>query len=581
MRLSRDYFFTLRENVKDEDSVSGNLLVRTGMIKKSSSGIYMILPLGLRVFRKVENIIREEMNAIHSMELSMPALIPEEVYIDSGRREAFGKGMFSLNDRFEKPFVLGPTHEELFANAARMSIKSYKDLPASLYQIQTKYRDEPRARYGLIRLREFMMKDSYTFDRNLAGLDHAYNLMFEAYKRIFDRMCIYYKIVTADTGVMGGLLSEEFQALSDIGEDILVMQKDSDYAQNREVANCLIEGEMPEGEILEPYTLETPGARTIEQVTEYFNRSPKDFVKTLIFNIDGKLYALLVRGDHDVNTTKVAKLLGANSVELGTPEEVFEATNAPVGYAGPIGLKVPIIMDQQITVMKNFIVGGNEVDLHLMNCNLHMFKPYKIADIRHIQEGDMCENGAGPVHFQRGIEVGNTFKLGTKYAEAMNLYYLDENNEQHPCWMGSYGIGVERCMAAIIEQNHDEKGIIWPKHLAPIQVAVVVINSRDEEQLRVGNEIYDALRKETKLDVLIDDRHERAGVKFNDMDLIGAYARITVGRDLKDGKVELKLRNEDSTTLIDIKDVVRTCEEIFKYEERREFGYTLNLENYM
>ena len=581
MRLSRDYFFTLREDAKEEDSLSGNLLVRAGMIKKSTSGVYMMLPLGLRCLRKVENIIREEMNAINSYELKMPSLIPEEVYVDSGRREAFGKSMFSLRDRFDKPFVLGPTHEELFSIVARMAIKSYKDLPASLYQIQTKFRDEPRPRYGLIRVREFTMKDAYTFDRTPEDLDVSYNYMFEAYKRIFDRMCLYYKIITSDTGVMGGMLSEEFQALTDIGEDYLVVQEDSDYAENREIAKCLIDGEMSDEEIKEPYYMDTPGARTIEQVAEFFDCAATDFVKTLIFNIDGKLYALLVRGDHDVNITKVAKLLGAYSIELATPEEVFAATNAPVGFAGPVGLNIPIIMDQQISVMKNFIVGGNEVDKHMMNCNLNMFQPYKVADIRYIVEGDMCENGKGPVHFQRGIEVGNTFKLGTKYSQAMDLSFLDEHNQQHPCWMGCYGIGVERCMAAIVEQNHDDKGIIWPKHLAPVQVAIVVINSKDEEQMAAANKLYETIRQETDIDVLIDDRHERAGVKFNDMDLIGAYARITVGRDLKDGKVELKLRTSDEKKLIDVDKVLETCTELFSTEERREYGHTLNLERYM
>ncbi len=567
MRLSRDYFFTLRNDVKDEDSASGNLLVRSGMIKKTSSGIYMFLPLGLKVFRKIENIVREEMNRIHCMELTMPALIPEEVYVESGRRENFGKSMFALSDRFGKPFVLGPTHEELFAAAGKMHIKSYKDLPVSLYQFQNKYRDEPRPRFGLIRVREFVMKDSYTFDRDLEGLDHSYQLMFEAYKKIFDRLAIDYVIVRADTGVMGGLLSEEFQAVTDIGEDILVVEKSSGYASNLEVAACLVEGEMPDEKELAYEVKDTPGAGTIEEVTAFLGQDVKKFVKTLIYKIDGKIYALLVRGDHEVNETKVLKLLGANEIEMASPDEVVEATHAPVGFAGPIGLEVPIIMDQQITVMKNFIVGANQADKHYLNANLTDFKPDQVADIRQIKEGDMCENGAGPVSFMHGIEVGNTFKLGDKYSKAMDLYYTDQNNELVPVQMGSYGIGIARCMAAIVEQNHNDHGILWPKHLAPVQVAIVVINSKNEEQMVIANDLYEQLSEQTDLDVLIDDRDERAGVKFNDMELIGAYARITVGRGVKDGQVELKISGCEDKEDVAIDQVLSRVKEIFTAED--------------
>ena len=563
MRLSRDYFFTLRDDVKNEDSASGNLLVRAGMIKKASSGIYMMLPLGFRVLNKIENIVREEMNKIHSLELSMPALIPEEVYIESGRREVFGKSMFSLSDRFNKPFVLGPTHEELFAEAGKMHINSYKDLPLSLYQFQTKYRDEPRPRFGLIRVREFVMKDAYTFDRDLAGLDVAYDKMFQAYKNIFDRLNLNYVIVRADTGVMGGLLSEEFQAVADIGEDILVLEESSGYASNLEVAKCLIEGEMSEEAELPYQVKETPNAKTIEEVVDFLGEDIKKFVKTLIYRIDDQIYALCVRGDHEVNETKVLKLLDANEIEMATEEEVIEATNAPVGFAGPVDLEIPIIMDQQISVMKNFIVGANEVDKHFINVNLTDFKPDKTADIREIKEGDMCENGAGPVKFVRGIEVGNTFKLGEKYARAMDLFYTDQNNELKPVQMGSYGIGIARCMAAIVEQHHNEQGILWPKHLAPIQVAIVIINMKNEEQVKIAEQLYETLSQETDLDILIDDRDERAGVKFNDIELIGAYARITVGRGIKDGNVELKLSDSDEKVDIPIESVKAKIEEIF------------------
>lgn len=563
MRLKSSYFFTLRENVKGEDSTSGNLLVRAGLIKKSSSGVYMMLPLGLRVMNKIEAIIREEMNAIGSAELSMPALIPEEVYIESGRRENFGDSMFSLRDRYHRPFVLGPTHEELFASAASMKIKSYKDLPFSLYQFQKKYRDEPRPRFGLIRVREFVMKDAYTFDLDLEGLNHSYDQMFQAYKNSFDRMGIDYAIVRADTGVMGGLLSEEFQALTEIGEDILVIEPNSGYASNIEVAKCIPSGEPSTDAHLEKEKVHTPNAATIEEVAAFFGEGPDKFVKTLIYSLDGEPYALMVRGDHEVNEVKIQKLLDVNEVEMASPEMVYEATGAEVGFAGPMGLKIPIIMDQEIELLANFIVGANEKDYHYKNVNLEDFEVTQVADIRLIQEGDLCENGQGKVVFKRGIEIGNTFKLGDKYSIAMDLYYNDVDNNLIPVMMGSYGIGLGRCMAALVEQNHNEHGILWPKQLAPIQVAVVIINSKNQDQVDVAEKLYGELQK-TGLDVCLDDRDERPGVKFNDMELVGVYARITVGRDIDKGMVELKLSDEEDKRLVAIDEVPTIIREIFE-----------------
>lgn len=562
MKLSQSFFYTLRENTKDEDSSSGNLLVRAGMIKKSSSGVYMLLPLGLKAFNKIENIVREEMENIGSLELSMPALISEDVYINSGRRDLFGDSMFQLKDRFNKPFVLGPTHEELFAAAASMGIKSYKDLPVSLFQFQTKFRDEPRPRFGLIRVREFVMKDAYTFDKNLEGLNHNYQLMFDAYHRSFERMGLDYVVVKADTGVMGGLLSEEFQALSDIGEDILVLHEPSGYATNLEIAGCVIEENNDNSPTLSHKKVFTPQARTIEEVTEFLKQDVKQFVKTLIYQVDDDFVAVCVRGDHDVNEVKLQKLLNVSTVELATPDDIVRLTSSPVGFAGPVNLNLPIIMDQQITVMTNYIVGANEEDHHLINVNNSDFTPHLIADVRYIQEGDMCENGQGPVSFKRGIEIGNTFKLGDGYSKAMNLYYADENNHLQPVIMGSYGIGIGRCLAAIVQQNHTENSILWPKEIAPIQVAIVVINTKDEEQNHVANTLYESLNKEG-LDVLLDDRKERAGVKFNDMELIGAYARITVGRSIKDNQVELKISGQDEIQLVSLDDIQKTIKELF------------------
>lgn len=551
MRLKNNYFFTIREHVKDEESTSGNLLVRAGYIKKVSSGHYMMLPLGLKTMRKIENIVHEEMESTGALLVDMPHMMPEEVYIDSGRRDAFGDSMFSLRDRKFRPMVLGPTHEELFAAAGKMYIKSYKDLPIVLYQMQTKFRDEPRPRYGLIRTREFVMKDSYTFDKDQAGLDESYQKQFDAYKRIFDRMQLDYVIVKADSGVMGGQLSEEFQALSPIGEDILVLHEESGYAQNIEIANCLPSQEQSTEEKLPMEKLHTPNAGTIEEVTAFIGAGPEKFVKSLIYLIDGEPYCLCVRGDHEVNENKVLKIVGGYEIEMAPPEIVEAITGAAVGFAGPLGLECPTIIDQEIPLLHNVVVGANETDYHYINTNLEDMTYNQIADIRLIEEGDMCENGAGPVVFRRGIEVGNTFKLGNKYSIAMDLYYTDKDGQRIPCMMGSYGIGPARCMAAIVEQHHEENAILWPKNIAPIQVAIVVINMNDEKQVALGNEMYEEL-KALGYDVLLDDRDERAGVKFNDMELIGAYLRVTIGNNIERGMVELKeIRHDKKEVAID------------------------------
>ena len=560
MKLSNSYFYTLRENVKDEDSTSGNLLVRAGMIKKSSSGIYMIMPMGKRVLKKIEDIVREEMDNAGAQELLMPALIPEEIYEKSGRREAFGSNMFSLKDRYQKNYVLGPTHEELFTMAAMMKGSSYKDFPYNLYQIQTKFRDETRPRYGLIRVREFLMKDAYSFDRDEAGLHESYMKMFNAYKKIMDRCDLTYKIVKADTGAMGGSLSEEFQAITEIGEDIVVTCDGCDFSSNLEITEVIDTGVTSEEEEKAMEVVETPNAKTIEEVAAYFNRSSDDFVKTLIYSVDGKTYAFLLKGNRELNETKVLKLLQANEIELASFDEVERVTHAKVGFAGPVGLECPIIMDREVAHMKNFIVGANKTDHHIQNVNLKDFTVEKVADIAQVHEGDICPVCGKPLKFCKGIEVGNTFKLGTKYAEALGLEYQDENNKLHPVVMGCYGFGLERCMASIVEQHNDEAGIIWPVSVAPFTVAIVVVANKDEEQMRIGNELYEALRKEG-IDVLLDDRKERPGVKFKDMELIGIPYRITVGKGIKEGKVEFRERTASENQEISIADAVAFIKE--------------------
>lgn len=560
MKLSNSYFYTLRENVKDEDSTSGNLLVRAGMIKKSSSGIYMIMPMGKRVLKKIEDIVREEMDNAGAQELLMPALIPEEIYEKSGRREAFGSNMFSLKDRYQKNYVLGPTHEELFTMAAMMKGSSYKDFPYNLYQIQTKFRDETRPRYGLIRVREFLMKDAYSFDRDEAGLHESYMKMFNAYKKIMDRCDLTYKIVKADTGAMGGSLSEEFQAITEIGEDVVVTCDGCDFSSNLEITEVIDTGVTSEEEEKAMEVVETPNAKTIEEVAAYFNRSADDFVKTLIYSVDGKTYAFLLKGNRELNETKVLKLLQANEIELASFDEVERVTHAKVGFAGPVGLDCPIIMDREVAHMKNFIVGANKTDHHIQNVNLKDFTVEKVADIAQVHEGDICPVCGKPLKFCKGIEVGNTFKLGTKYAEALGLEYQDENNKLHPVVMGCYGFGLERCMASIVEQHNDEAGIIWPVSVAPFTVAIVVVANKDEEQMRIGNELYEALRKEG-IDVLLDDRKERPGVKFKDMELIGIPYRITVGKGIKEGRVEFRERTASENQEISIEDAVAFIKE--------------------
>ncbi|MDD6259048.1 MAG: proline--tRNA ligase [Erysipelotrichaceae bacterium] len=544
MKLKNSFFYTLRENVKDEDSVSSNLLVRAGYIKKSSSGIYMMLPLGYRVIQKIEDIIRDEMNKTGCQELLMPALIPEDVYVASGRRAGFGASMFSLKDRKGQPYVLGPTHEELFAQAAKMKIRSYKDMPFSLYQMQTKFRDEPRPRYGLIRTREFIMKDAYTFDIDEAGLDEAYKKQFEAYKNIMERLHINYRIVRADTGIMGGLLSEEFQAVTPIGEDILVLCDDCGFSSNIEVAPCVPE-KPDHTEAEEELKMEaTPDSRTIEEVSSFFHKDARHFAKTMIYNIDGNPVAVMVRGDREINETKLRKLYKANEVELADSETVEKVTGAEIGFAGPIGIRCPVVADEEIQYMQNFIVGANKTGYHYTGVNNKDFTVEQYADLRNIMEGDTCPVCGKKVHFAHGIEVGNTFKLGTKYSKAMGLQYLDQNNKLQDVWMGSYGIGPARAMAAIAEQNADDNGINWPTVVAPYQVAIVIISMKDEQQVQAAEDLYNELEARG-IEVILDNRDERPGVKFKDMELIGIPYRITVGKGIKDGQVEFKKRIGD------------------------------------
>lgn len=553
MRLKEQFFYTIREDVKDEETISGNLLVRSGMVKKISNGIYMYMPLGLMVLKNIENIIREEMNKAGALELLMPNLLPEDAYVISGRRDNFGSNMFSLKDRANRNLVLGPTHEEFFVEAAKMRVKSYKDLPFTIYQIGNKYRDETRPRYGLIRVREFFMKDAYSFDATLNGLDNSYQKMYNAYKKIFDRIGLDYRIVKADTGVMGGSLSEEFQAITTIGEDILVMC-DCGYSSNLEVSECVLKEEREERP-KEKELKYTPECKTIEQVAKFLKEKPSNFVKTLIYKVDGKFCACLIPGDHEINELKLRKLLKAKEVCLAEFEEVSKLTGADVGFAGPIGLNIPIIIDQDLLHKYNYIVGANKSDYHYKNINTSDFKYDIVSDIKNVNEGDRCPKCGKPLYFKHGIEVGNTFKLGTKYSVNLNLNYLDDENLLKPVYMGCYGIGLGRIMAAAAEQNYDVNGLIWPINIAPFKVAIVIIDKEDDKQRSLGNALYNELTRQG-IAVILDDRDERAGVKFNDMDLIGIPYRITIGKKIVNDLVELKFRATGENYDIHINDII-------------------------
>lgn len=568
MKLSENFFYTLREDLKDEESVSGNLLVKSGMFKKIGNGIYMKMPLGQKVAENVKAVIRKHMNTAGALELKMPMILPIDVFEKSGRYELFGSSIFKLKDRYNRPYVLGPTHEEFFAIAAMMKANSYKDFPYTLYQIGNKYRDEIRPRLGLIRTREFTMKDAYSFDIGGEQSDISYQKQFEAYHKIFTEVGLEYVVVTADTGVMGGLLSEEFQAISDVGEDILVLCDTCEYASNIEVAPLITQKQEDTEEKLAYKEVYTPDCKTIEDVCNFLKLDIKKSVKALMFNVDGNLCLCFVPGEREVNTTKLGKLLNAKEIEMATEEEIVSNSNSVPGFTGPIGLLVnsgvKIIIDEEVFKIRNSCVGANKKDYHYINANIEDFKYDYRGDICQVKENDVCPKCGNKLYFKKGIEVGNTFKLGTKYSESLGLKFLDEKNELQPVVMGCYGIGVERIVAAIVEQNHDEKGIIWPMNIAPYKVGIVLISNKDEKQKEAAEGLYTNL-SEIGIDVILDDREERPGVKFNDMDLIGIPIRIVVGKKVEENKIELKLRHAEEIELVDIPDVIEKVKEIIKY----------------
>jgi len=546
MRVSRLFLPTQREVPAEAEIPSHQLMLRAGLMRKIASGIYSFLPMGYRTFRRIEQIVREEMDRAGAQELIMPALLPAETYMESGRWQVFGPEMFRLRDRGGREFCLGPTHEEPFTETVRNEVRTYRALPMTLYQIQHKYRDEKRPRFGVMRCREFVMKDAYSFDRDAAGLDVSYRAMEKAYRRIFDRCGLDYIVVDADSGAMGGSGSQEFMVKSDVGEAVIAYCDACGYAANDEKAEA-VPAPKP-GTAGQPVgKVHTPSVRTIEELMAFFGSSPARFAKTLLYLADGVPVAAMVRGDRELNETKLANLLRCSELEMAGPDEVLRVTGAPVGFAGPIRLAVPVrlVADREVAASVDLVVGANEADFHLEHVDPRRdFPPFEEADLRTVADGDACPSCGGPLSLCRGIEVDHTPKLGTKYSDALSCVFLDEEGKENPMVMGCYGIGINRTMAAVIEQHHDDHGIRWPAAVAPYAALVVPVMVTDPVQRQVAEALYERLR-DAGLDVLLDDRDERPGVKFKDADLVGIPLRLTVGRKAADGLVEYKERTWD------------------------------------
>lgn len=566
MRVSKLYAPTLREVPAEAEVVSHQLMLRAGFMRKAAGGIYSYLPLAWRVLRKIENIVREEMDAKGSQELLMPIVQPAEIWQESGRWDVYGAEMFRLQDRHNRAFCLGPTHEEMVTTLIRGDVRSYRQLPLSVYQIQNKYRDERRPRFGLMRGREFIMKDAYSFDRDEAGLDKSYQDMYDAYTNIFTRCGLNFRPVEADSGAIGGSGSHEFMVIADSGEAEIVFCNSCDYAANVEKAE-MFALEAAEEALLAKEEVATPDCKTIADVCAYLQLPVDHSVKAVAYNSDKGLILCFVRGDHEVNEIKVINTCGVNDVEMAT-EEQLAAAGTVGGYMGPVGIdskKVLVVVDSTVMKMHNVCCGANKEGYHLINVNPGRdFEPTYVADIRLIQEGDPCPHCGGEVSKARGIEVGQVFKLFTKYSSALKATYLDENGKEQPMVMGCYGVGVSRTMAAAIEQNNDENGIIWPIEIAPYHVLVVPVNTKDEASTAKAEEIYMQLHK-SGLETVIDDRNERPGVKFKDADLIGYPVRVVVGpKTLTEGKLEVKIRKTgevrylplDSDYVQDIKNMI-------------------------
>lgn len=558
MRMSKFYMPTLKENPAEAEIASHKLLLRSGMIRKSASGIYSYLPLGYRVVRKIENIVREEMDRFGAQEILMSAIQPKEIWEESKRWYTFGPEMFKVKDRNEREFCLGPTAEEYFTVLIKGEINSYKQLPLNIYQIQTKYRDEKRPRFGINRAREFLMKDAYSFDKDISGMEKAYMNMWKAYEAVFNRLKLNYRIVQGDSGAMGGNSSHEFIALSDTGEGVICYCDESGYAATDEKAKVVYEVDKS-GEMSETEKVSTPDMKTIEEVSNFLKVESFRCAKAVNLKVESKPVVVLIPGNRELNFAKLSAYLKVPEHEMVmmNDEEILNMNSYP-GFTGPLNLNedVRIIADRRVTEIKNLIVGGNEKDIHIKNVNYKRDFEGEIAeDLLMIEKYDKCPLSSNELKFARGIEVGNIFQLGTKYSESLNVKFLDEDGKEKYFYMGSYGIGITRSVSAIVEQNNDEKGIVWPMSVTPYQVIITVINMKDEKQSELGEKLYNEFLKKG-VEVLFDDRNERPGVKFADRDLIGIPVRITVGKKAGEGIVEYSLRKDGENFEIGFEEAV-------------------------
>ncbi|MBO8166609.1 MAG: proline--tRNA ligase [Thermotogae bacterium] len=544
MRFTELYAPTLREAPSDADLISIKLLIRGGFVRKVAAGVYAYLPLGLKVLKKIENIVREEMDRIGCQESLLPIIQPAELWHESGRWDDYGPEMMKLKDRHKRDFTLGPTHEEIITSLLRSELRSYRQFPLSLYQIAVKYRDEIRPRFGLMRAREFIMKDAYSFHTSWESLDEAYKKFHSAYSRIMKRIGLKYLVVEADSGAIGGNESHEFNVLAESGESTL-LYCDCGYAASDEKAEYLVPTlKRSTEQMLSLERVETPGVRTVEEVAAFLGKQPSDIVKSLLYHSKKGYVMVLIRGDMTLNESKLKAHLGDQSLRLAEPQEVFESFSVPIGFIGPIGIpgSVDIVADYTVKPLMNFVVGGMKEGTHYINaCYERDFEINRWADLKMVQAGDPCPKCGKPLMSTKGIELGHIFKLGTKYSEKMNGYFTDENGDNKPYIMGCYGWGVSRTLSASVEQLHDKNGIIWPLSIAPFQIVISALNTSDEQIMKVSEDLY-AILQERGYEVLLDDRNISPGVKFKDADLIGIPLRITVGRKLKEQKLELKLR---------------------------------------
>jgi len=572
MRFAQLLLPTLKEDPAEAEVISHKLLLRGGFIRKLTSGVYSYLPLGLAAIRKVERIVREEMNRAGAQEVLLPMVQPAELWQESERWAKYGPELLRFTDRHQRESCLGPTHEEVITDLIRKTVHSYRNLPMNLYQIQTKFRDEIRPRFGLMRGREFIMKDGYSFDATNEGADTTYKKMHEAYSRIFTRCGLAFRAVEADTGTIGGSFSHEFMVLAATGEDTIVVCQHCDYAANMEKARCQEPEPLATPALETMSKVETPGKKKVAAVCEFLQIPPEDLVKTLIYMAEEKPVAVLLRGDHEVQPVKLANTMGVNAdhLRLADDKEIFDATGVPSGYLGPIGLKIPVIADREITRMHNFVVGANEKNHHFVNANLGRdFPAPQIADLRMVTEADHCPACGGALTLTRGIEVGHIFKLGTKYSEALKATFLDAQGTEKPFIMGCYGIGVSRAIAAAIEQNHDQDGMIFPLPIAPFQVVLLNLSPKEAEITAASEQLYRELTT-IGIEVLLDDRDERPGSKFKDADLIGIPLRVMVGKSFAtEGAIEIRTRWDGETRKVPLAEAVSTIRDLIAKESGR------------